>query len=224
MRQEPDRQGRSRPRGRPRRELRGPRRRDPRHRRRGRQRPGRDGRGAHRPAHADSRHASRLEGRTITGASPAGCTSSGVGFVPADRHRFGIVLSFPLTDNLVAERATTARRTRAASCGTTTRSARTPRRVIAEYDIRTPSANVTAGTLSGGNQQKVVVAREFDGEPSSSSSTSRLAASTSAASSSSTARRSPSATPAWRSCSSRPSWTRCSSCPTASASCSVDGS
>jgi ABC-type uncharacterized transport system ATPase subunit len=37
-------------------------------------------------------------------------------------------------------------------------------RGIRDFDVRTPSANVTAGTLSGGNQQKVIVAREFDGE------------------------------------------------------------
>ena len=36
--------------------------------------------------------------------------------------------------------------------------------VVVRYDIRTPSATVSAGTLSGGNQQKVIVAREFEGE------------------------------------------------------------
>ena len=35
---------------------------------------------------------------------------------------------------------------------------------IEQFDVRTPSPNVAAGTLSGGNQQKLVVAREFDGE------------------------------------------------------------
>jgi len=38
------------------------------------------------------------------------------------------------------------------------------KRAISEYDIRTPSADRTAGTLSGGNQQKAVVAREFSRE------------------------------------------------------------
>ncbi len=36
---------------------------------------------------------------------------------------------------------------------------------MTEYDVRTPSIGVNAGTLSGGNQQKVVVAREFGGDP-----------------------------------------------------------
>ena len=79
-------------------------------------------------------------------------------------------------------------------------------------------------TLSGGNQQKVVVAREFERDLRCSSSTSRRAASTSGASNSSIARPSPSAMPARPSCSSRPSSTRCSSCPTASRSCTAGGS
>jgi len=104
-----------------------------------------------------------LGGRGVTNASPRRLHQLGVGFVPADRHRYGIVLSFPLTDNLCLNdyyhspyarglvRDDDAIRTNA-------------ERVIVEYDIRTPSAMVTAGTLSGGNQQKVVVGREFDGD------------------------------------------------------------
>jgi ABC-type uncharacterized transport system ATPase subunit len=83
--------------------------------------------------------------------------------VPADRHRFGLVLSFPLTDNFILNdyhaepyasglvRNDDAIRSRAEEC-------------VAEYDVRTPSTTVPAGTLSGGNQQKVVVAREFGRE------------------------------------------------------------
>jgi simple sugar transport system ATP-binding protein len=104
-----------------------------------------------------------LDGRNVTGASPRHLHQRGVGFVPADRHRYGMILAFPLTDNLALNeyyhppfsrglvRDEDAIRKYA-------------ERVIAEYDVRTPSATVTAGTLSGGNQQKVVVAREFDGD------------------------------------------------------------
>jgi simple sugar transport system ATP-binding protein len=104
-----------------------------------------------------------LGGRAATGANPRSLHQRGVGFVPADRQRYGIVLSFPLTDNLALNeyyRAPYARgmvRDDDAILGYA-------ERVIGEYDIRTPSATVTAGTLSGGNQQKVVVAREFDGD------------------------------------------------------------
>ncbi|MDQ2914780.1 MAG: ABC transporter ATP-binding protein [Chloroflexota bacterium] len=102
-----------------------------------------------------------LEGHDVTTMGTREVHQLGLSFVPADRHRFGLVLSFPLTDNLVLtdyfakpyarglvrdERAARERTLEA----------------IQQYDIRTPSPDVTAGTLSGGNQQKLVVAREFD--------------------------------------------------------------
>ncbi len=86
---------------------------------------------------------------------------SAVAYVPADRHRFGLVLSFPLADNLVLtsyHRAPYARgmlRDDAAI-------ARDAEMSVERFDIRTPGVNVRAGTLSGGNQQKTIVAREFD--------------------------------------------------------------
>ncbi|MDQ2673280.1 MAG: ABC transporter ATP-binding protein, partial [Chloroflexota bacterium] len=104
-----------------------------------------------------------LGDRDITAASPRQLHRLGVGFVPADRHRFGLVLSFPLTDNLALNEYY-----RKPFADGLVRNddaiEEYAERVIAEFDVRTPSATVTAGTLSGGNQQKVVVAREFDGE------------------------------------------------------------
>ncbi len=104
-----------------------------------------------------------LEGHAITGATPRDLHERAVAFVPADRHRYGLVLAFPLTDNLVLTdyyhapfarglvRDDDAIRAHAETS-------------IAEYDIRTPSASVQASSLSGGNQQKVIVAREFRGD------------------------------------------------------------
>ncbi len=104
-----------------------------------------------------------LGDRELTHAGARERHRLGVGFVPADRHRFGLVLSFPLTDNFILTdyyeepyakgiiRNEAAIRERATEG-------------IADYDVRTPSATVRAGTLSGGNQQKLVVAREFAGE------------------------------------------------------------
>ena len=153
----------------------------------------------------------RLSGRDILGKSPRDINEAGVAYVPADRHRFGLVLSFPISDNIVLtgyyhkpfargilrdEDAILA----AARDG------------IKEYDIRTPSETVSAGALSGGNQQKVVVAREYGRDLRCSSSTNRPAASTSAASSSSTAAPSRSAMRGPPSSSSRPSWTRSWNC------------
>ena len=104
-----------------------------------------------------------LDGKEVTGASPRSLHQRGVGFVPADRHRFGIVLPFPLTDNLALNEYYRPPYSRGLVRDEEA-ILKYAERVIDEYDIRTPSATVTAGTLSGGNQQKVVVAREFDGE------------------------------------------------------------
>jgi len=105
----------------------------------------------------------RLKDADVTTTGPRGLHEMGVAFVPADRHRFGVVLPWPITDNLVltdyyAEpysrrhvRNDAAVRERAVEA-------------IGQFDIRTPSPDVTVGALSGGNQQKVVVAREFDRE------------------------------------------------------------
>ncbi|HJP71541.1 MAG TPA: ABC transporter ATP-binding protein [Candidatus Limnocylindria bacterium] len=102
-----------------------------------------------------------LDGRDITGHGARQLHERGVGFVPADRHRYGLVLSYPLTDNLVLTdyydapyargimRNEDAIRQHAAEA-------------VEQYDVRTPSVDVAAATLSGGNQQKVIVAREFD--------------------------------------------------------------
>ena len=104
-----------------------------------------------------------LNGRELTGASPRRLHQQGVGFVPADRHRFGLVLTFPLTDNLVLNDYYHPPYARG-MVRDEDEILKYADRLIAEYDVRTPSAHVTAGALSGGNQQKVVVARELDGD------------------------------------------------------------
>jgi simple sugar transport system ATP-binding protein len=105
----------------------------------------------------------RLGERDITGWSPRQMTDSSVAHVPADRHRWALVLTFPIKDNLVL---TTYYRQPFARGPVRNDAAidSWARELIARYDIRTPSADRLASTLSGGNQQKVVVAREFTGE------------------------------------------------------------
>jgi ABC-type uncharacterized transport system ATPase subunit len=101
-----------------------------------------------------------LGGRDITGLKSRSVYESGVAYVPADRHRFGLVLSFSIADNLVLtsyHRPPYARgllRNEAAI-------KKTAEERIKAFDIRTTSADAKASTLSGGNQQKVVIAREF---------------------------------------------------------------
>ncbi|MGH2449701.1 MAG: ABC transporter ATP-binding protein [Candidatus Limnocylindria bacterium] len=107
----------------------------------------------------------RLGETDITRASTRAIRELGVAYVPADRQRSGLVLSFTVADNLVL---TSYYRPPFAGglAGIVRDDAAIERRaleLIAEYDCRTPSEDVRVQTLSGGNQQKVVVAREFGG-------------------------------------------------------------
>jgi len=101
-----------------------------------------------------------IDGADVTRASPRQVRERGVGYVPADRQRYGLVLSYTLEDNFVLTeyyRAPFARGAVRDERAIRERAAR----LIQEYDVRTPGSTVRADTLSGGNQQKIVVAREF---------------------------------------------------------------
>lgn len=89
---------------------------------------------------------------------------SGVGYIPEDRHRHGLLLDAPLWENRVLGhqgRPPSSRHglidRRAARADT--------ERIIQEYDVRTPGPDVLARALSGGNQQKLIVGREMSGDP-----------------------------------------------------------
>ena len=104
-----------------------------------------------------------LDGADITGHSPRALNEAGVAYVPADRHRFGLILPFSIADNLVL----TSYYRRPYARGVVQDGAAIERdaaSAVERFDIRTPSVTARAATLSGGNQQKVVVAREFDRE------------------------------------------------------------
>jgi len=104
-----------------------------------------------------------LRGRDITGVSPRAINEANVGYVPADRHRFGLILAFPLTDNLVL--TSYYKQPYARGMLRDGRAiAAAAREKVKAYDVRTPSIEVAAQTLSGGNQQKLIVAREFEGD------------------------------------------------------------
>jgi len=104
-----------------------------------------------------------LDGEDVTAYGPRELHEKQVAFVPADRQRFGLVLSFPLTDNVVLTDYHNEPYSRGVVRDETAIAERAEE-AIGQYDVRTPSASVTAGTLSGGNQQKLIVAREFDRE------------------------------------------------------------
>ncbi len=101
-----------------------------------------------------------LDDKDITGRPPRAVYGEGVAYVPADRHRFGLVLPFPVSENLVLTDYHRPPYSRGILRNQAAIDAMAEER-IAAFDIRTPSADVRVATLSGGNQQKVVVAREF---------------------------------------------------------------
>ncbi len=106
----------------------------------------------------------RLRGEDITRADAASSIAAGVSHVPEDRHRLGLVLEFDLVENVALGDH---RRAPFARYGLLDRKAmdRAAEKRIADYDVRTPSEHVAAGNLSGGNQQKLVVARELGRDP-----------------------------------------------------------
>jgi ABC-type uncharacterized transport system ATPase subunit len=99
-------------------------------------------------------------GHDVTGRSVRAFLDAGVGHIPEDRQRHGLVLSMSIADNLVLD----VQRERPFS-RFGTRNLRAVRenggKRLREFDIRAPDSRVLVGTLSGGNQQKVVVAREL---------------------------------------------------------------
>ena len=102
----------------------------------------------------------RLDSTDLTKATPKAALRAGVANVPEDRQVDGLVLGMSIADNLVLDlfdREPFARH----GARDLARVAADGEIKLAEFDIRAPSARETVGNLSGGNQQKVVVAREL---------------------------------------------------------------
>ena len=101
-----------------------------------------------------------LHGQDITNLSPRKALDAGIGHIPEDRQRDGLVLTMSVADNLVLN---TPRRAPFASHGTRNLGAVNEHAVklVKDFDIRTSSIKAPTSSLSGGNQQKVIVAREL---------------------------------------------------------------
>lgn len=89
---------------------------------------------------------------------------AGIGYVPEDRHRHGLLLDSPLWENRILGHQT---RPPSAKGPWINRAGarKDTQRIIDEYDVRTPGIDTAARALSGGNQQKLIVGREMSGEP-----------------------------------------------------------
>jgi ABC-type uncharacterized transport system ATPase subunit len=102
----------------------------------------------------------RLGGTELLGKSVRQVLDAGVGFVPEDRSTDGLVGPFTVAENLVLDLYGDDRFSRGPSLrlGEVQANAR---RAVEQFDVRTPSVDAPVQTLSGGNQQKVVIAREL---------------------------------------------------------------
>ncbi len=108
----------------------------------------------------------RLKGKDITHATIRERIDAGIGHVPEDRHRHGLVLDFRLDENAVLK--TYGRAPYCSRAGTLDfrKIAEHGADLIRQYDIRAGKGPATkAGSMSGGNQQKVIIAREIDLSP-----------------------------------------------------------
>jgi len=101
-----------------------------------------------------------INGVDVTNARPRKVIEQGVAHIPEDRHEHGMIASYPVVDNLVlctyyqppfARGILTDDRAREENA----------QALVREFDIRTPSVYTLGASLSGGNQQKMIVAREF---------------------------------------------------------------
>jgi simple sugar transport system ATP-binding protein len=105
-----------------------------------------------------------FEDKAITTLSPAARLAAGIAHVPEDRHRDAVVLDFPLTDNaiLVDHARPDLQRRGLLNRGAITRFTDG---LIASFSVRCSGPNAPMRSLSGGNQQRLVVAREFARNP-----------------------------------------------------------
>ena len=101
-----------------------------------------------------------IDGKNTTRATPRKITEVGTAHVPEDRQRDGLVLSFPVEDNMVMNTYYVPPFAKGVVLQQE-EIARAAKERVELFDVRTPSTFVPASNLSGGNQQKVIVAREF---------------------------------------------------------------
>ncbi|GIH21946.1 sugar ABC transporter ATP-binding protein [Acrocarpospora phusangensis] len=101
----------------------------------------------------------RLSGADIGDWSTLRRREAGIGYIPEDRQRHGLLLLAPLWENRILGH-------NSGGIWIDRKGARADtQRIVEQYDVRTPGIDVDAAALSGGNQQKLIVGREMSGDP-----------------------------------------------------------
>ncbi|GGF10571.1 putative ABC transporter ATP-binding protein YufO [Halobacillus andaensis] len=105
-----------------------------------------------------------LHDKVISNLSTRKVTQAGISHIPQDRHKYGLVLDFPVGDNMVLQ---TYYQKPFSKKGVMNfkKIYEKAKSLIKEYDVRTPNEMTKARALSGGNQQKAIIGREIDRSP-----------------------------------------------------------
>jgi len=106
----------------------------------------------------------KLNGKEIINFPARKITEAGVGHIPQDRHKHGLVLDFSIGENIVLQSYYKEPFSKKGILKFNTIYEHA-KKLIRDYDVRTPSEHTEARALSGGNQQKAIIAREVDRSP-----------------------------------------------------------
>ncbi len=105
-----------------------------------------------------------INGKDVTGMKPRKVTESGVGHIPQDRHKHGLVLDFPIGHNISLQTYYDKPISRSGIMDYN-KIMEKAAQIIKDYDVRTQGPHEPARALSGGNQQKAIIGREVDRNP-----------------------------------------------------------
>ncbi|MFJ5765096.1 ABC transporter ATP-binding protein [Lysinibacillus sp. NPDC093210] len=107
----------------------------------------------------------KFNGKDVTNMKPRKITEEGVGHIPQDRHKHGLVLDFPIGHNIALQTYYQSPIAKGIVMDYKKVSEKA-KQIIKEYDVRTGNGEMTpARALSGGNQQKAIIGREIDRDP-----------------------------------------------------------
>ncbi|WP_424768643.1 ABC transporter ATP-binding protein [Paenibacillus sp. sgz302251] len=106
----------------------------------------------------------KLNGHDLTNQSPRKMSASGIGHIPEDRHKHGLVLDFTLSENMILNTYFEPEYGRGLLIDYQAMDKLT-NKLVTEFDVRASSIHTNARSLSGGNQQKAIIARELHKDP-----------------------------------------------------------